>query len=65
MTRKLEDHQISRDEWNALSDDERFDYFRLCEKSDYELYRLLDLVECPEHGACIPYLTEWIKARLV
>lgn len=59
----LEESQISIKSWEALTLAEQMQYVRLLEAREYELRMLLRLVECPAHGPCIPYFTDWVKAH--
>lgn len=59
----LQETQISIREWEAMTPAEQIQYVRLLEGDSYELRRLLALVECPEHGPCIPYFREWVMTH--
>lgn len=51
---------VTREEWDALSSDEQFEWMQLMCKSDRELRSILQMIPCPDHGECIPYAKDWI-----
>lgn len=57
--------KVTRTEWDALTDDERFYHYGLMERSDEELRELLSLIpNCPVHGTgCIPFAKDWLRTH--
>lgn len=60
----MNNERLPREQWDALTPDEQYNWACLLARSQDELYELLALVPCPEHGVCIPHLRQWIQERL-
>ena len=57
---------MTREEWDAMTPDEQWQWAKLMEKSDEQFRDMLKMIpECPEHGdQCIPHAEEWIREQL-
>ena len=62
----MSNSQTTREEWDAMTPDEQWQYFQLMERSDDEFRELLKLIpECPAHGdQCIPHAKQWIREQI-
>ena len=50
-------------DWKRLSKEELIDHIKVQEKIINGRNKILDLLPCPIHGQCVPYVINWIKER--
>lgn len=54
----------SRAEWDAMTDDEKFQSLRLTEKDNADMRKVLkEIPECKAHGFCLPHFRSWIQVK--
>jgi len=55
---------ITRAEWDAYTDEQKWEYTQMTDKQNDAMTEVLNLIpECPEHGFCLPHMSDWIKAQ--